>query len=56
MWSNPQFHGDLVTFTEEILIGKLRYLCSVRCFLKGMLLGHILIDFLVSIRDLKYCL
>ena len=29
MWPNPQFPVDLVTFTEEILNGKLRFLCSV---------------------------
>ena len=27
MWSNPQFPVDLVTFTEEILNGKLHFLC-----------------------------
>ena len=30
MWPNPQFPADLVTFTEEILNGKLHFLCSVR--------------------------
>ena len=29
MWPNPQFLTDLVTFTEEILNGKLHFLCSV---------------------------
>ena len=29
MGSNPQFPADLVTFTEEILNGKLHFLCSV---------------------------
>ena len=29
MWPNPQFSADLVTFTEEILNGKLHFLCSV---------------------------
>ena len=28
MWPNPQFLADLVTFTEEILNGKLRFFCS----------------------------
>ena len=28
MWPNPQFPADLVTFTEEILNGKLQFLCS----------------------------
>ena len=29
MWPNPQFPVDLVIFTEEILNGKLHFLCSV---------------------------
>ena len=29
MWPNPQFPADLVTFTDEILNGKLHFLCSV---------------------------
>ena len=29
MWPNPQFPPDLVTFTKEILDGKLHFLCSV---------------------------
>ena len=28
MWPNPQFPVDLTTFTEEILNGKLHFLCS----------------------------
>ena len=28
MRPNPQFPAELVTFTEEILIGKLQFLCS----------------------------
>ena len=28
MWSNLQFSADLVTFTEEILTGKLHFLCA----------------------------
>ena len=33
MWPKPQESADLVTFTEEFLNGKLRFLCSVshRC-------------------------
>ena len=29
MWPNPQFPADLVTFTEEILNGKLHFLWGV---------------------------
>ena len=28
MWPNPQETAELVTFTEEILNGKLHFLCS----------------------------
>ena len=28
MWTNPQFSADFVTFTEEILDGKLDFLRS----------------------------
>ena len=30
MLPNPQFPADLVTFTEEILNGKLHFFCSVK--------------------------
>ena len=29
MWANPREPGNLVTFTEEILNGKLHFSCSV---------------------------
>ena len=29
MWPNPQETADLVTFTEKIFNGKLRFLCNV---------------------------
>ena len=32
MWPNPQFPAGLLTFTEEILHGKLCFLCSVLPF------------------------
>ena len=34
MWLNPQFPAYLVTFTEEILNGKLHFLCSVNYYHK----------------------
>ena len=34
MWPNPQFSADLVTFTEEILNGKLHFLCSDLAIIK----------------------
>ena len=35
MWPDPRKTADLVTFTEEILNGKLHFLCSVFCILKA---------------------
>ena len=35
MWSKPQETADLVTFTEEILHGKLHFLWSVDCKLRA---------------------
>ena len=32
MWPNPQFPADFVTFTEEILHGKLYFLSGVKFF------------------------
>ena len=29
MWPNPQLPADLLTFTDEILNGKLHFLCGV---------------------------
>ena len=44
MWPNPHFPTDLVTFIEEILNGKLHFLCSVRY-------GRVLTLFLQEKRD-----
>ena len=30
MWPNPQEIADLVTFTEEIVNGKLHFFCAVK--------------------------
>ena len=35
MWPNPQFPADLVTFTEEILNGKLHFLCGVPYYVRN---------------------
>ena len=37
MWPNPQFPADLVTFTEEIVNGKLQFLCSVNFYKMSIL-------------------
>ena len=39
MWPNPQFPVDLVTFTEEILNGKLHFLCSVKSIRRNAFLA-----------------
>ena len=43
MLPNPQFPADMVAFTEEILNGKLHYLCSVitNSFIKELSQGKI---------------
>ena len=46
MWPNPQETADLVTITEEILNGKLHFLCSAP--------GQIKFSF--NIKDVKECL
>ena len=40
MWPNPQESADLVTFTEEILNGKLHSLCSVCLILEVKCENH----------------
>ena len=40
MGPNPQEITDLVTFTEEIVNGKLHFLCSIDC-LAEVLMGRI---------------
>ena len=35
MWPNPQFPANLVTFTEQIVNGKLYFLCSERSITEG---------------------
>ena len=39
MWPNPQETSDLVTFTEELLHGKLHFLCSERNILGTLLIA-----------------
>ena len=34
MWPDPQKTADLVTFTKEILNGKLHFLCSTKGVIK----------------------
>ena len=46
MWPNPQETGDLVTFTEEILNGKLHFLCSVTAKDLSTRRKYILVEFM----------
>ena len=41
MWPNPQFSAGLVTFTEEILNGKLHILCSACAFFKKWIFEYL---------------
>ena len=41
MWPNPQETADLVTFTEEILNGKLHFLCSASSILALLFFPYI---------------
>ena len=50
MWSNPQEPADLVTFTEEILNGKLHFVCSVISYIS---LGSCIIHYTVLYIPLK---
>ena len=52
MWPNPQFPADLVTFTEEILNGKLHFLCSGGKS-KVFSISTSSIDFRISNLDMK---
>ena len=40
MWPNSQGTADLVTFTQEILNGKLHFLCSVMLFLENFICNN----------------
>ena len=54
MWPNPQKKADLVTFTEEILNGNLRFLCSVGRLMKTWLKLNTLIFRIWMLCD--YCI
>ena len=51
MWPNPQFSVDLVTFTEEILKGRLYFLCSAwLCLCSKMLIALFFSFFLFVLK------
>ena len=45
MWPNPQFPADLVTFTEEMLNEKLRFLWKESYWFRKILASHVVIIF-----------
>ena len=49
MWPNPEFPGELVIFTQEILNGKRHFFCS-----KNSLLIVEFVD-LNKVVDIHYC-
>ena len=51
MWPNPQETANLVTFTEEILNGKLQYLCSASWYIHLSL--NIISTYLVLVHLFK---
>ena len=54
MWPNLQFPADLVTFTEEILNGKLHFLCSVRSLKVCLIKSYFCWQFVILWNDLLY--
>ena len=56
MWPNPQETADLVTFTEEILTGKLHFLCSVwRESMKILQCNVLWLNYLRNIFTQAFC-
>ena len=51
MWPKPQSPADLVTFTEEILNGKLHFLCSMRSIVHEVYERNILSYMFISKTD-----
>ena len=51
MWPNPQFPADLVTFTEEILKGKLIFLCSDVWYLHISTTDSFMIGIIILLKD-----
>ena len=52
MWPNPQETTDLVTFTYEILNGKLHFLCSVLPSGAWCLISNTCMSLLVSTKSI----
>ena len=53
MWSNLQVTADLVTFTAEILNGKLHFLCSVKSIKQQKILINFLSGIYLAISNKK---
>ena len=54
MWSNPQETAGLVTFTEEILNGKLHFLCSVVLSMQEELASYLEVIKIYTALDIKF--
>ena len=48
MWPNPQGTADLVTFTEEIVNGKLHFLCSAMEIYTNCTVNEILVNIILE--------
>ena len=48
MWPNPQFSADLAIFTEEILNGKLHFLCGDAMINVGLMKPYAIVKFIVK--------
>ena len=55
MWPNPQFPTDLLTFTEEILNGKLQFFCSDWCPAKIAFLKNCSVLYSFCVYILQFC-
>ena len=51
MWPNPQFPVDFVTFTKEILNGKLHFLCSDNISINDLILLFEKTDIFIFVDD-----
>ena len=54
MWPNPQFPADLLTFTKEILNGKLHFLCSDAAFVYLKVVGLIYFSVVLSFTIISF--
>ena len=51
MWPNPKETAELITFTEEILNGKIHFLCIV---FSSLLIFGLITDIPVNIQEVAF--